>query len=62
MKNSDKKIVYSILLGLCILLLLGAAGSYDQKCEQEDAQIQQELQDEYKYNQLMIEHYEDSIY
>lgn len=62
MKNSDKKIVYSILLGLYILLLLGAVGSYDQKCEQEDAQIQQELQDEYKYNQLMIEHYENSIY
>ena len=43
MKNSDKKIVYSILLGLFILLLLGIAGSYDHKCEQEDAQIQQEL-------------------
>ena len=62
MKNSDKKMVYSIILGFIILTLLGIAGSYDQKCEQEDVQIQQELQDEYKYNQLMIEHYEDSIY
>ena len=43
MKKSDKKMIYSIILGFIILTLLGIAGSYDQKCEQEDAQIQQEL-------------------
>lgn len=62
MKNSDKKMVYSIILGFIILIMLGIAGSYDQKCEQEDAQIEQELRNEAKYNQLMIEHYENSIY
>lgn len=62
MKNSDKKMVYSIIVGFIILTLLGIAGSYDQESEQEDAQIKQELQDEAKYNQLMIEHYENSIY
>lgn len=52
MKNSDKKMVYSIILGFIILTLLGIAGSYDQKCEQEDLQAQQQLHEEYQQQKL----------